>query len=60
VGSATQPIIFKNCGGLVTIGHNTYYAALDFQGCKYFQATGSAIHRSRTVFGWIPAGGLRR
>lgn len=41
VGSATQPIVFKNCGGLVTLGHNTYYAALDFQGCKYFQATGS-------------------
>ena len=41
VGSATQPIIFKNCGGLVTIGHSTYYAALDVQGCKYFQATGS-------------------
>ncbi len=40
-GTASQPIIFKNCGGLVTIGHGTYYAALDFQGCRYFRATGT-------------------
>ena len=40
-GSASQPIIFKNCGGLVTIGHGTYYAALDFQGCRYFHVTGA-------------------
>ncbi len=40
-GSASQPIIFKNCGGLVTIGHGAYYAALDFQGCRYFRATGT-------------------
>lgn len=40
-GSAMQPIIFKNCGGLVTLGHEAYYAALDFQGCRYFRATGT-------------------
>lgn len=41
VGSATQPILFKNCGGLVTIGHGAYYAALDFQNCRYFRVTGA-------------------
>ena len=41
IGSATQPILFKNCGGLVTIGHGLYYAALDFQNCRYFRVTGS-------------------
>ncbi len=40
-GTTSQPIIFKNCGGLVTLGHGAYYAALDFQGCRYFRATGT-------------------
>ena len=41
VGTASNPIIFKNCGGLVTIGHSSYYAALNFQNCRYFKITGS-------------------
>lgn len=41
VGTASQPIIFKNCGGLVTIGHDSYYPAFEFNGCRYFRATGT-------------------
>ena len=40
-GTAAQPIIFKNCGGLVTLGHSTFYPALDFQGCRFFRVTGT-------------------
>lgn len=41
VGTENQPIIFKNCGGRVTISHNEYYGALDFLGSKYFKVTGT-------------------
>ncbi|GAB2785042.1 hypothetical protein GCM10027275_31750 [Rhabdobacter roseus] len=40
-GTASQPITFKNCGGAVTIAHNTYYSALDFQNSKYIRVTGT-------------------
>lgn len=41
VGTEDQPIIFKNCGGRVTISHNQYYGALDFLGSKHFKVTGT-------------------
>lgn len=45
VGSASQPIIFKNCGGRVRVGHNMTYSAIDFQACRYFRVTGSGDAR---------------
>lgn len=47
VGTAAQPIIFKNCGGKVTISHNQYYGALDFLGSKYFRVTGTGSSESQ-------------
>lgn len=41
VGTEEQPIIFKNCGGRVTISHNLYYSALDFLGSKHIKVTGT-------------------
>lgn len=51
IGTPTQPIIFKNCGGRVRIGHNMTYSALDFQGCRYFRATGTGD--SRQAYGFV-------
>lgn len=51
VGSASQPIIFKNCGGRVRIGHNQTFSAIDFQGCRYFRMTGTGD--TRFEYGFI-------
>ncbi|AFK02533.1 hypothetical protein Emtol_1384 [Emticicia oligotrophica DSM 17448] len=54
IGTASQPIIFKNCGGQVTIAHNQYYGALDFLGSKYFKVTGSGS--ANIPYGFLIAG----
>jgi hypothetical protein len=40
-GTAAQPIKFKNCGGLVTIGTTRNIHALEFRNCRYFRVTGT-------------------
>ncbi|WP_064197442.1 MULTISPECIES: malectin domain-containing carbohydrate-binding protein [Emticicia] len=54
IGTASQPIIIKNCGGQVTIAHNQYYGALDFLGSKYFKVTGSGS--TDIQYGFLIAG----
>ena len=40
-GTAAAPIRIKNINGQVKIAHNTYYAALDFQNCRYIHLMGN-------------------
>ncbi|MDQ1087231.1 right-handed parallel beta-helix repeat-containing protein [Siphonobacter sp. SORGH_AS_1065] len=40
-GTPANPIIFKNCGGVVEIENNTSTDALAFANCKYFKVTGT-------------------
>ncbi|MCL6264841.1 T9SS type A sorting domain-containing protein [Flagellimonas myxillae] len=39
-GTATSPVVFKNCGGQVTL-NETAYSALEFKNSKYIHLTGS-------------------
>lgn len=40
-GSATQPIIFKNCGGQVVVGNTDWYYGIRIDNCTNFRFTGT-------------------
>lgn len=40
-GTASQPIIFKNCGGQVVISNDNFYYGIRLDNCKYFRFTGT-------------------
>ncbi|TAI49773.1 T9SS type A sorting domain-containing protein [Flagellimonas allohymeniacidonis] len=45
-GTASNPVVFKNCGGQVTL-NETAYSALEFKNSKYIHLTGTG-HTSTT------------
>lgn len=67
VGTASQPIRFVNCGGLVSVGVDAYYSGIQFNTSRYFVLSGSGdpalqygfkLDRSNQSASGVSIGGL--
>ncbi|PRY29063.1 putative secreted protein (Por secretion system target) [Spirosoma oryzae] len=67
VGTASQPIRFINCGGLVSVGVDAYYSGIQFNTSRYFVLSGSGdpslqygfkLDRSNQSASGVSIGGL--
>jgi hypothetical protein len=67
VGTASQPIRFINCGGLVSVGVDAYYSGIQFNTSRYFILSGSGdpalqygfkLDRSNQSASGVSIGGL--
>ncbi len=67
VGTASQPIRFINCGGLVSVGVDAYYSGIQFNTSRYFVLSGSGdpslqygfkLDRSNQSASGVSVGGL--
>lgn len=67
VGTASQPIRFVNCGGLVSVGVDAYYSGIQFNASRYFVLSGSGdpslqygfkLDRSNQSASGVSIGGL--